>query len=148
MSRRDKQHPDLSQGNLVADEVNVDLDVLRATMVDRISGHIDGVNIVTVHDGRRGNGRVELLEKLMKPTTLGNGMGNHAVLSLSTGVGHRRMALGEPRDQVVTEEDAVARRGAPRVRIAYLVRVGVCGEGVNAIGPELRWRSVDSVPFT
>ena len=61
MSRRDKQHPNLSQGNLVADEVNVDLDVLRATMVDRISDHIDGANIVTVYNGRRGNGCVELL---------------------------------------------------------------------------------------
>ena len=83
--------------------------------MDRISGHIDDANIVTVHDGRRGNGHVELLEKLMKPTTLGNSMGNHAVLSLSTRVGHHRLALGEPRDQVVTEEDAVARHGAPRV---------------------------------
>ena len=117
-------------------------------MVDRISGHIDGVNIVTVYDGRRGNGRVELLEKLMKPTTLGNSMGNRAVLSFSTRVGHRCLALGEPRDQVVTKEDAVARLGVPRVRIACPVHVGVCGEGVNATGPELRWRPVDSVPFT
>jgi hypothetical protein len=56
------EHPNLSQGNLVADKVNVDLDVLRATMVDMISGHIDGVNIVTVDDGCRSNGRVGLLE--------------------------------------------------------------------------------------
>jgi hypothetical protein len=44
------EHPTLSQGNLVADEVNDDLDVLRATMVDRISGHIGGTNIVTRHN--------------------------------------------------------------------------------------------------
>jgi hypothetical protein len=56
------EHPNLSQGNLVADKVNVDLDVLRATMVDMISGHIDGTNIVTVDDGCRSNGRVGLLE--------------------------------------------------------------------------------------
>jgi hypothetical protein len=78
------EHPNLSQSNLLADEVNVDLDVLRATMVDRISDHIDSANIVTVHNGRKGNGRMELLEKLTKPTALGHGMGNHAVLSLST----------------------------------------------------------------
>jgi hypothetical protein len=65
------EHLNLSQSNLVTDEVNVDLDVLRAMMVDRTSCHIDSANIVTVHDGRRGNGRVELLEKLTKPTTLG-----------------------------------------------------------------------------
>jgi hypothetical protein len=56
------EHPNLSQGNLVVDKVNVDLDVLRATMVDMISGHIDGANIVTVDDGCRSNGRVGLLE--------------------------------------------------------------------------------------
>jgi hypothetical protein len=58
------EHLNLSQSNLVADEVNVDLDVLRVTMVDRISGHIDGDNIVTIHGGRKGIGRVKLLEKL------------------------------------------------------------------------------------
>ena len=98
MCRRDMEHPNLSQSNLIADEVNVDLDVLRAMMVDRISGHIDSANIVRVHDGHRGNGRVELLEKLTKPTTLGHGMGNHAVLSLSTRAGDGRLALGGPRD--------------------------------------------------
>jgi hypothetical protein len=43
------EHPNLSQSNLVADKVNVDLNVLCAMMVDRISGHIDGANIVAVH---------------------------------------------------------------------------------------------------
>jgi hypothetical protein len=115
--------PNLSQSNPLADEVNVDLDVLRATMVDRISGHIDSANIITVHDGRTSNGRVELLEKLTKPTALDHGMGNHAVLSLSTRAGDGRLALGGPRDQVVTEENAVVGRRAPRVRTACPVRV-------------------------
>ena len=137
MSRRDIQHPNQSQGNLVVDEVNVDVDVLRATMVDRISGHIDGANIVTVHDGRRSNGRVELLEKLTKPTTLDHDMGNRVVLSLSTGTGHRRLVLGGPRDQVVAEEDAVAGRRAPGVWTARPVRVGVRGEGVDRPGVEV-----------
>jgi len=52
------EHSNLSQGNLVADEVNVDLDVLRVKMVDRISGHIGNTNIVTVHDGCRTHGAV------------------------------------------------------------------------------------------
>ena len=88
------EHPNLSQGNLVTDEVNVGLDVLRATMVDRISSHIDNANILAIHDGRRSNRCVELLKKLTKPTALGDGMRNRAVLSLSTGTGHHRLALG------------------------------------------------------
>jgi len=94
MCRGDMEHPNLSQGNLVADEVNVGLDVLRETMVDMISSHIDSANIVAVHDGRRSNRCVELLEKLTKPTSLGDGRRNRAVLSLSTGTGHHRLALG------------------------------------------------------
>jgi len=89
------EHPNLSQGNLVANEVNVGLDVLRETMVDMISSHIDSANIVAIHDGRRNNRCVELLKKLTKPTALGHGMGNRAVLSLSTGVGHHRLALDQ-----------------------------------------------------
>jgi hypothetical protein len=111
--------------------VNVDLDVLRATMVDRISSQIDSANIVAVHDGHRSNRCVELLEKLTKPIALGDGMRNRAVLSLSTGTGHRRLALGGPRDQIVAEDDAVAGHRAPGVWTARPVRVEVRGEGVN-----------------
>jgi hypothetical protein len=36
----------LSHGHLLANEVYVDLDMLGATVVDRISSHVDGANIV------------------------------------------------------------------------------------------------------
>jgi hypothetical protein len=58
------EHPNLSQGNLIADEVNIDLDVLHVTIVDRISGHTNGTNIVTVHEVTEAMGSVT-------PTTLG-----------------------------------------------------------------------------
>jgi hypothetical protein len=88
------EHLNLSQGNLVVDEVNVNLYVLHAITVDRISSHIDNANIIAVHDSRRSNRCVELLKKLMKPTTLGDNMRNHAVLSLSARTRHCRLALG------------------------------------------------------
>jgi hypothetical protein len=94
MCRGDMEHPNLSQGNLVMDEVNVNLYVLRAMTVDRISSHIDSANIIVVHDSRRSNRCVELLKKLTKPTTLGDSMRNRAVLSLSAGTRHCRLALG------------------------------------------------------
>jgi hypothetical protein len=131
------EHPNLSQSNLVTDKVNVNLDVLHATMVDKISGHIDSAKIVTVHDVHRGNGHVELLEKLTKPTALGHGMGNRAVVSLSTGARDGRLALGGPRDQVVAEKNAVAGHRAPGVWTACPVRVKVCGEGVNRLEAEV-----------
>jgi hypothetical protein len=44
------EHSNLSQGNLVSNKVIVDLDVLRARMVDGISGHTDNADTVTVHN--------------------------------------------------------------------------------------------------
>jgi hypothetical protein len=127
------EYPNLSQGKLVADEVNVDLDVVCATMVDMISSHIDNANIVAVavHDGGRGNRRTKLLDELTKSTTLDYDMSNRAVLNLSTRTGHRRLALGGPRDQIVAEEDVVAGCRALGIWTTCPVRVGVCGERVN-----------------
>jgi hypothetical protein len=73
----------------------------------------------------------------MKPTALGHDMSNRAILSLSAGTRHRRLALGGPRDQVVAEEDVVARRRAPGVWTARPVHVGVRGEGVDRPGAEV-----------
>jgi hypothetical protein len=81
----------------------------------------------------------------MKPTALGHSMGNRVVLSLSTGTGHRRLALGGPRDQVFAEEDTIAGCRAPGVRTARPIRVRAVRESTS---PELRWRLVDRVPFT
>ena len=41
------EHPNLSQGNLVMDEVNVDLDVLGPTVMNRISCHVNSTDVVT-----------------------------------------------------------------------------------------------------
>jgi hypothetical protein len=57
-------------------------------------------------------------------------MGNFMVYNLSSGAGDCLALLG-PIDQVVTEENAVIRRGTPGVRTASLVRTSVCNERVN-----------------
>ena len=93
VGRWNMKDPNLSQGHLFADEVNVDLDMLRATMMDRVGGHIDRADVVTINKRRRSNGDVELLEKLSDPATLGDGVGDRPVLGLSTGVGDRSLPL-------------------------------------------------------
>ena len=42
------ENPELSQSDLLADEVDVNLDMLRAAVVDRVGSHVDGAHIVTV----------------------------------------------------------------------------------------------------
>jgi hypothetical protein len=54
----------LSGGDTLPDEVNVDLDVFRPPMVNRVAGHIHSRDIVTVcHSGLR-DAAVELIEEL------------------------------------------------------------------------------------
>jgi hypothetical protein len=56
------EHPNLSQSNLLTDEVNIYLNMLRATMMNWIGDHVDSTNIVAVDDRRRRDGCVELLK--------------------------------------------------------------------------------------
>ena len=87
------ENTDFPQGDLLADKVDVDLDMLGATMMDRVGGHIDRADVVTINKRRRSNGDVELLEKLSDPATLGDGVGDRPVLGLSTGAGDRSIPL-------------------------------------------------------
>jgi hypothetical protein len=101
------EHPNLSQSNLLADKVDVDLNMLRATMMDRISGHVDSTDIVTVNNCRRRDGCMKLLKQLTKPTGLSNSVRNCTILSLRARTRDRSLSFGGPRDQVVAKEDAV-----------------------------------------
>ena len=53
--------PNLAQGDLLTDEVNINLNVLRATMMNGIGCHVDSADIVAVDNRRRSNGNMELL---------------------------------------------------------------------------------------
>jgi hypothetical protein len=56
------EHPNLSQSNFLTDKVDVGLDMLRATMMDGVGGHVDSTDIVTVDDCRRRDGCMKLLK--------------------------------------------------------------------------------------
>lgn len=122
------QDTDLTKRDLFADKVNVDLNVLRPPVLHWIGGHVYSADVVAVHHGGRNSGNMKLLKKMPQPTALSNGMSNGMVLGLCTRAGHRCLAFGGPRHQVVTEINAVAGRRAPRVRTAGPVGVGVGGE--------------------
>jgi len=56
------EHPNLSQSNLLPNEMNIYLNMLRATMMNWIGGHVDSTNIIAEDDRRRRDGCVELLK--------------------------------------------------------------------------------------
>jgi hypothetical protein len=62
MRRWNMEHPDLSQNDLLTDEVNTYLNVLRATMMNWICSHVDSTDIVTVDNRCRRDGCMKLLK--------------------------------------------------------------------------------------
>jgi hypothetical protein len=88
------EHPNLSQSNLLMDKVNVDLIMLRVTMMDRVGGHVDNTDIIEEDDRRRRDGCMELLEQLTKPTGLSHSMRNCTILSLRTRTRDRSLSFG------------------------------------------------------
>jgi hypothetical protein len=90
------QHPNLPQSHLLMNEVDIDLNMFRATVMDRIGRHVNRANIVTVDNGCHGVGNMELLKQLAQPTTLGHSMCNCPVLGLSTGARDGRLAFRGP----------------------------------------------------
>ena len=98
MRRWNMEHPNLSQSNLLTDEVNVYLKMLRATMMNWILSHVDSTNIITVDDRRRRDGCMKLLKQLTKPTSLSHSVCNSMILSLRTRTRDCSLSLGGPRD--------------------------------------------------
>jgi hypothetical protein len=70
-----KENANLSQSHLLADEVDVDLDMLGTTMMDGVGSHIDNADIVAVYNRRQGNRDMQLLEELSQLAALGHHMG-------------------------------------------------------------------------
>lgn len=54
--------------------MDVNLNMLHATMMDMVGCHVDNTDVVMVDDHCRSNRDVEPLKKLSQPTTFGNSM--------------------------------------------------------------------------
>ena len=109
------QDAEITNGNTLADEVEINLNMLRALMLNRVGGHVDRADVVAVDKGSTARRTVELMKKLSEPRSLSNTIGDGAVLGLSAGAGHGVLTLRGPGDQVVTKEHSIARGGLPRV---------------------------------
>lgn len=102
------QHTDLTHGNTIANEVEIDLDVFGTLMLDGVRGHVDGADVVAEDDRRRRRWSMKLLEKLPKPTRLSHGVSHGAVLGFSARARDRVLSLGGPRDEIISEVDTEA----------------------------------------
>ena len=75
----------ITNGNPLPDEVEVNLNMLGALMLNRIGGHVDGADVVTIHQCGLAEGGVQLLQELTQPGSLGDTISHCAILNFCIG---------------------------------------------------------------
>ena len=128
LRRRDVEDPDAPKSHLLMNEVYIELNMLRSTMVDRVGGEVDSGDVVAVDERGLVNITKQLLEQLTEPRAFSNGVSHCSILSLGTRAGDGGLSLGGPRDQGRPKVDTVPRGGAPCVRAAGPVHISVGDE--------------------
>jgi hypothetical protein len=122
---------DMTESNLIADEVEINLYVLRALMLDWVAGHVDGADVITEDHCSSAERSVKLQKELAKPGSLSHGICNSTILGLGTGAGEGRLAFGGRGNEVGTEEHCITGCGFASVRADGPVSIGVDNQIVN-----------------
>jgi hypothetical protein len=133
-SGRDMENPHTLDGEPLANEVEVELNMLRALMLNGGGGEIHGANVVTIYKGAPQQWNMQLLEQLMKPQCLNNAISHSTVLVLVAGVGDDWLPLQGPGDEVVAKEHGESESGPACVGIATPASIGV-DDKVGGHGP-------------
>jgi hypothetical protein len=116
---------DLTVGNLLSNEMKINLHMFCALMLNGVDGEVHDADVVAVDESVARWRSLELMQELAQPGGLSHSIGDSTVLGFGVGVGDDSLPLGRPGDQVIPEEHDIARRGATSVRAASLVDVGV-----------------------
>jgi hypothetical protein len=87
------KNSNVTESNLLTNEVNIQLNVLGAAMMNGVGGEVDSADVVGEDDSSLVNRAGKLGEKLTKPHTLSNCIGHSAIFSLSAGPGDGVLAL-------------------------------------------------------
>jgi hypothetical protein len=94
------EDPNSTDSDIIADEVQIDLDMLGPLVLHWVGGEVDRADVVAVDQRAPGEGTVKLGEELPEPGSLCHAVGYDTVLRLSTRAGNDRLALRRPGHQV------------------------------------------------
>src|SRR4051812_3775507 len=97
----------MAKSHLIPNKMDIKLNVLGATMMNRVGEGVDGGDVVAVDDRGLLNRTRELVKKLTKPGALSNNVSHSAVLSLGARPRDGGLPFGRPRHQGWSKEDAV-----------------------------------------
>jgi hypothetical protein len=93
---RDAENPNITGGDMLKDEVHVDLYVLCALMLHRIGGDVDRADVIAVDEGGTLERVVELLQKPAWPGSLGHVVGHSTIHGVSTRARDNELSLDGP----------------------------------------------------
>ena len=122
------EDPNIADSDPVANEVQVDLHMLRPLMLNRVCGEVHGADVVAVDESTLDERAVKLSQEQSEPGYFRHTVSDSPVLRLCTGAGDNRLPLGRPGDKVATEENGIAGSAPTSVRTPHPVRVGVDDE--------------------
>jgi hypothetical protein len=115
----------IPDGDTLADEVEVELDMHRALMLDGVGREVHGADVITVDEGAPHPRTVKLLELLTKPRRLGDAVSHCAILGLDAGVEDDWLPLRRQGDKTVAKEHGEAGGGPACAWTTRPVGVGV-----------------------
>ena len=87
------EDPNSTGGDIIADEVQIDLDMLGPLVLHWVGGEVDRADVVAVDQRAPGEWTVKLDEELSEPSSLRHAVGHGTVLRLGTRAGNDRLAL-------------------------------------------------------
>ena len=76
----------MTKSHLLPNKMDINLNVLGASMMNRVGGEVNCGDIVTVDNHGLVDRTRELMKKLTKPGALGDNISHNVILSLSTGM--------------------------------------------------------------
>jgi hypothetical protein len=106
--RRDMDDADLTDGNLLSDEMKINLYMLRALMLNEVGGEVHDTDVVTVDESVAQWQSLDLMQELAQPGGLSHTIGDGTVLSFGAGAGDDSLPLDRPGDHVVPKEHDIA----------------------------------------
>lgn len=119
------QYTGFTEGDSFSNEVQVNLDMLGALVLDGVGGEVDSTDVVTIDNCGAPKRAAKFLQKMAQPAGLSDSICNGAIFSLCTGPGHCGLALGRPGHEVVPEKHCITRCGFAGVRTACPISIRV-----------------------
>jgi hypothetical protein len=127
-SHQDMEDTNIIDGKTLTYEVEINLNMLGALMLDRVGGQVDGTDVVAGDKSGPRQGAVQLHEQLKKLARLHHTVGHGTVLCLSAWMRDDVLALRGQRNEVVAQEHSVAWSGLMSILTTGLVNVSVDDE--------------------